>query len=432
MKVAAAIFVSFAAAASFGDGAVVRMPAGWASAPDREEGPAKRKVSAAVLPPSMRSVTSRDNFVEVFTDEIDPPDGVGFKGPVFKSAVEQVDRIASASGLAMPRGQAGLVIHVGDGTNEDARVVARVERSRSGGLVTRIYLPSPGFSDLDAFGREIAAAYLRAWVSRTSDAGQGGKAADPGEAPAWVALGLSRATDEDFALFDRLDALARWQAGEMPFFPNAPAELDPSTDRGASFCGFAVKWMMERRVAPEDAEGRGKRKIGAPTVLRAMMERLAAGGKWDDSAVVGLLSGEKDPQLQDAAFDAHMWKLKHAVLVPGQSTPEDVTAFSSRLLLYPPFFDISFRNGAKACPFRLAVRNASDPAVRVAAFVKMRTLELTVIGRGERLVKAAGSFSRFLKALALGEDKPSLTEKLDEAEALLGAAYEEAVDRFGT
>ena len=101
-------------------------------------------------------------------------------------------------------------------------------------------------------------------------------------------------------------------------------------------------------------------------------------------------------------------------------------------MLYPPFFDISFPGGLKACPCRLAIRSASDPVVRVSAFAKSRSLELTVIGRGEGLVKAAESYVRFLKALAAGEPKDSLTERLDEADALLGAAYKEAVETFGT
>ena len=433
MKTSALLFATLAALAAFGDGEVVRMPKGWTDASGLTPIAGKKRASSAVVPAMMRNMVSRDNFVEVFSDEIDPEDGIGFKGPVFKSAVNAVDKISAVSGLEMPRGGAGLIIHVGKETNADERVVWRVERSRSGGVVTRIYLPSPGFSDLDVFGRQIAAAYLRAWVSRTANAASGGKDAPFKEPPEWVALGLSRTAEETFSLFDRLDAVGFWQNGEMPFFPGISSELDTATDRGASLSGFMVKWMLEHKMrgAAENGGQDKKAKSKAVTVLFEMMGRLAKNEEWSASAMTELLTGETDPHRQDEAFDAHMLKLKQAVLAPGQSTPEDVLAFASRLLLYPPFFDISFRDGRKACPFRLAIRNASDPIVRIAAFVKQRGLELTVIGRGEKLVKAAESHVRFLKALARGEGKDSLTEKLDEAEALLGEAYGEAVERFG-
>ena len=424
MKAIVAIFASTLAIAAFGDGAAVRMPKGWTDASSIKPSAGERRASVSVVPSALRSMVSRDNFIEVFTDEIDPADGVGFKGPIFKSAVDSVERIASLTGLEMPRGGVGLVIHVGAGTNEDTSVVCRVERNNSGSVVTRMYLPSPGFSDLDTFSRQIAAAYLRAWASRTADAAAGARGADFKEAPEWVAHGLSRVIDESFSLFDRLDALDLWQSGGMPFFPNMPSLLKFDTDRGSSLCGFLVKWMLEQKLEEEDRKSK--------TVFVEMVERLSKGKEWDNSSMLSLLTGETDPQSQDAAFDNHMLKLRQAVLVPGQSTPEDVRTFSSRLFLYPSFFDVSFPDGRKAMPFRLAVKYASDPVVRVAAYMRLRGLELTVIGRSEKLVNAAKSHVRFLRALALGEDKDSLTTKLDEAEALLGAAYKEALENFGT
>lgn len=431
MKATLAISASLAAFAAFGNGTVEHMPRGWADAsaltPERGE----RRASVAVVPPSMRSMTSRDNFIEVFSDEIEPEDGIGFKGPIFKSAVDSAESIAALTGLEMPRGGAGLVIHVGDGTNNDTRVVCRVERNNSGALVTRLYLPSPGYSDLDAFCRHIAAAYLRAWASRTAEAAAGERGADFKEAPEWLAHGLSRLTDESFALFDRLDALGMWQAGEMPFFPDLPSMLKFDTDTGSSLCGFMAKWMLEHKLAKEEKKGKDKKPL-AKTVFAAMMERLSSAKEWDDSLLLQLLTGETDPQAQDAAFDRHMLKLRLAVLVPGKATPEDVRTFASRLLLYPPFFDISFPDGQKAMPFRFAIKHASNPVVRASAVMRLRGLELTVIGRSEKLVEAAKSYVRFLRALALREDADSLTEKLDEADALLGAAYKEAVETFGT
>jgi len=442
VKALVAIFATFSAIAAFGDGTVVRMPKGWTDAVDMAPQSGERRASVGVVPAALRSSVSRDNFIEVFTDEIDPADGVGFKGPIFQSTVDAVGRIADATGFVMPRGGAGLVIHVGNKTNEDTSVVCRVGRNNAGDLVTRIYLPSPGHSDLDDFVRQITAAYLRAWASRTADAAAGEKGAEFKEAPEWVAHGLSRACDEEFSLFDRLDAMSFWQAGEMPFFPNMPSALKFDTDRGSALCGFMVKWMLESRRAAEEQAADGEdrdpkrketksRQVTGST-FSEMMGRLAKAKEWDNAAMLQMLTGETDPHAQDAAFDNHMWKMLHSVLKPGKSTPEDVLTFSSRLLLYPPFFDINFPDGRKALPFRLAIRHSSDPVVRVAAFVKQRGLVLTVIGRGERLVKAAESHVRFLQALARGEDKDSLTEKLDEAEALLGSAYKESVEEFGT
>ena len=113
---------------------------------------------AAEMP---RIASSADGFVEIVAADV-PGDSMGFRLPLLRFTTQLVGEIEHAYGLAMPRADgAGLVIHALDGQTNDVRVIARSGRRDDGRLVTRIYLPSPGFSSIEALRLEIVQAYLR-------------------------------------------------------------------------------------------------------------------------------------------------------------------------------------------------------------------------------------------------------------------------------
>src|SRR5574344_1295540 len=186
----------------------------------------------------------------------------------------------------MPSGSAGLVIYVGDGRTNDAHVIERVDSNVSGALLTRVYLPSPGFSDLDLFRRAVAAAWFRAWVARNAsdDVGR------PSAVPDWVIDGLLRNLDPATRLADQLFVIGLWQQGRLPFFPALAGSMRFARGRAQALDGFLVQWLIETRMPAADAAvvapvatggsrafPSARRPHLSTTAFRRMLESLAAG-----------------------------------------------------------------------------------------------------------------------------------------------------------
>lgn len=116
------------------------------------------------------------------------------------------------------------------------------------------------------------------------------------------------------------------------------------------------------------------------------------------------------------------------VIEPGKASRLDVALFASRLYLYPPQYDLRFPCGAVCLSFREAVKRGKDDlAVRTTAFAKAGGLVALGSGRGETMGRAVRAYSDFLLALAGGEkDEKELLDLLDEADAKLNVAFEEA------
>ena len=94
--------------------------------------------------------------------------------------------------------QAGIVIHVGDVRTNDTRVIARVSTNGTQ-IVSRLYLPAPGFSDLHRFRLELVKAFARS--VRGEDLGDGG------------AVDVYRAADPRFRIEDERAELEGWLTG---------------------------------------------------------------------------------------------------------------------------------------------------------------------------------------------------------------------------
>lgn len=60
----------------------------------------------------------------------------------------------------------GITVYIGDGRTNDTSVLSQAYMRNDGTFCTRIYLPSPGFSDLTKFKREIARAFILAVEKR--------------------------------------------------------------------------------------------------------------------------------------------------------------------------------------------------------------------------------------------------------------------------
>ena len=371
-----AIFRAFAAA-------VLLTGAAFAQEEEAPKVPMAERVRS--LP---KLATACDGLVGVLAADV-PGDPYGFRLPILQFVSSQVRDLERAYKLKMPRREGiGIFVNVGDGRTNDTRVVSRRARRVGGDLQTRIFLPSPGFSDLDELRFAVAQAYFRAWIFRT-----GGST---NELPEWVAQGAVRAANGRTLDDDTRFMLGLWSDARLPYFPALCTDLRKVRGPAAALPGYLGGWMKEKRL------------------VRPILERLASGQPWDGKWLARELTGEEDPFRQDRAADERLSRLTRAVLTPGQASDWDLTVFASRLLLYPPFFDA---RRPRPYTFRAAAALAAEnPAVREAAWQKSREILFCAIGRGDALADAARAYRAFLVAAAQGKQPEELRRLLDAAD----------------
>ncbi len=173
-----------------------------------------------------KSQTSSDGFVTVVATDV-PGDEIGFRGPLVQFTSGIVRSLGKS--LSIPelprRREAALIIIAQDGRTNDTRVVVRVSQRKSGPL-TRIWLPSPGYSDIAQLRFEVAKAYFRAAVENFRELPPPPGAPPPAELPDWLVEGALRQTDIEQARADMRCALEGWCSGYFPFVPALRAHAD--------------------------------------------------------------------------------------------------------------------------------------------------------------------------------------------------------------
>ena len=388
------IRLSLLAAALFGGGALLAQTAQVQAGmqPGMEDEAPRRIRTAAEMP---KVATSADRFVEVVAADI-PGDPVGFRLPILQFTTRLVREVERVYKLSMPRGEPGLVIHALEGRTNDVRVIARPQR-RDNVALTRVWLPSPGYSDLDQLRFSIVKAYFHAWIDRNRPKDAAVPAAP---VPDWLVLGALRTLDGETMDADKHAVLDLWSTAAMPFFPRLCANLKAGPGDDAVFCGYIVSWMREKKI------------------FRRTLEDFAAGQAFDGRRLAVDLTDETDPERQDKVSDDRLMRLTRSVLSPGRATPWDIKVFTSRLLLYPSEFDKNIGANGTSCTFREAIALAAEnPAVREAAWKKAREIPFCAIGRGPALTEVSESYRKFLVALARGDGAEVLAPLLDVAEA---------------
>ena len=324
-----------------------------------------------------KAAVSADGFIRVVSYD-DPRDEVGFRLPILAFAGKTIDAVSAAFELKRTKmKEPGLVIYALEGRTNDTRVLVQPETRKNGSKVVKIFLPSPGYSDLDEFRIGIARAFVGP------------------ELPDWVVQGILRCLDEEMRRADQRFVLALWSDGRLPFFPALCTDLRVGKGPAAALPGYMVGWMREKKL------------IG-----KLMLE------KWDGRRLAELLTGETEPSLQDRASDEHLARLARSVLEPGDCGLFELDVFSSKLFLYSPTFDVKMCNGRAVCSFREALdENGSNLMVRAAAFLKSREIPLYAIGRGDELQATAAAYERFLLGIAAGEERAKLEDMLNTADA---------------
>ena len=335
--------------------------------------------------------TACDGLVGVLAADV-PGDPYGFRLPILQFVSSEVRDLERVYKLTMPKREgAGIFVSVGDGRTNDTRVISRRARRSGGDLQTRIYLPSPGFSDLDELRFAVAQAYFRAWIFRT-----GGST---NELPEWVVQGMVRAANGKNLDDDTHFILNLWSEARLPYFPALCTDLRKVRGAAVALPGYLAGWMKEKHL------------------VRPILDRLASGQPWDGKWLAKELTGEAEPFRQDRAADERLARLTRAVLTPGQASDWDLTVFASRLMLYPPFFDA---RRPRPYTFRAAVAQAAEnPDVRAAAWRKSREILFCAIGRGDALADAARAYRTFLVAVAQGKQPGELKPLLDAADEIM-------------
>ena len=331
-----------------------------------------------------KAAVSADGFIRVVAYD-DPRDEVGFRLPILAFAGKMVDAVSAAFELKRARvKEPGLVIYAMDGRTNDTRVIVQPEARKNGSKVVKIFLPSPGYSDMD----DLRTGIVRSFVGP--------------ELPDWVVQGILRCLDAETRRADRRFVLTLWSDGRLPFFPALCTDMRVGKGSAAALPGYLVSWIREKKL----------------------LGNLMA-GKWDGRRLAELLTGETEPALQDRVSDEHLARLARSVLEPGECGLFELDIFSSRLFLRSPFFDAKMIGCRQACSFREAIgENGSNLMVRAAAFLKSREVPLYAIGRGDELQATAAAYERFLLGVAAGEDQKKLEEMLNTADARLEIAYE--------
>ncbi len=345
---------------------------------------------AAVLLSLPKSVTSSDGFVKVIAADV-PGDEIGFRGPILQFSTGIVDKLGRTLALApLPRRrEPGLVIHAQDGRTNDARVIVRFVRRRQG-VTTRIWLPSPGYSDLALFRKELARAYFRAVVDAHVELPLKPGALPPAEFPDWLIDGILNLTDPGKARASLRGVLERWSSAKLPFFP----AVCKGSGQPDEVCTYLAGWLKERRLYPK------------------LFSDCARGRVWTAAELAAHLTEKSEALEQDAANDRRMLRIMSKVISPGVTSPTDLNVFASRLRLYPSYFDRGFGVNSFGCTFHEALElYFDDSEVRLAAARKAREVPLYALGRGEELQRAAIAYMEFLMALA-GKAKPARAAEL--------------------
>ena len=343
-----------------------------------------------------KAATSANGFIMVVAADV-PGDPRGFRLPILSFASKCVENIERAYKLEIPkRDSPGLVIHAMDGQTNDTSVIARTER-RDSGLVTRISLPSPGFSDIDLLRFEIAKAYFASWIDRNAP-----KGIKTNALPDWFVQGALRSANVAVAHADTRFVLELWSSARLPFFPALCTDMRLVKGPGAALPGYLVTFARERRA------------------FKPVLERLASGAKWDGAWLAEQLTGEREPVAQDRASDERLARLARAVLSPGEASEWDLRMFASRLRLYPvgrardPIVSYSFEDAIPLASKSTSLQNA--------AARKSIEMPMYVVGRGEGLMAAGEAYRQFLGAMARGDDAAKLRPLLKEADRLFEVA----------
>ena len=233
-----------------------------------------------------------------------------YQAPVARFAGETVTALARAAQRPLVRvAQPGIVLHLGDVRTNRADVLVRVATNGEA-VVTRLFLPNPAQTDLDALRTEVVRAYFRAAARRElspAEAREAYRQTDPdyrlsGERQR-LADWLARAEGADDEGFRRLYCVirpghlsrieARVFASRLWLYPRTfdrpfLGRFDALSFREAIACAkgdpfVRVAALDKANELPVFGGGRGEGLQAAATAYRAFLLELARGAASEDA-----------------------------------------------------------------------------------------------------------------------------------------------------
>ena len=268
-------------------------------------------------------ITQADGLVQVYAD---CPEDMRreFQGPVGGFAADTAKALYTGLSMKPVRfRKPEILIHIGDVRTNLTAVVARVETNETA-IISRIYLPSPGFADLDRFRIELVKAFYRSVKQRElTDA---------------AARRTLRAVDPRLRVADARERLEAWLAGrpaapedgEEPLTPEARDEeglrlmrsvIEPGVASRRDVLIFASRLYLYPRTFDEKFVGGSDCLSFREAISLAEVDpriRFLAYFKANELLVWG---GGRGEMLEDAAKTYHGFLL---ALAGGERTKEEL------------------------------------------------------------------------------------------------------------
>lgn len=161
--------------------------------------------------------------------------------PIASFLDELCRKIAGGSKLTLSRrDEPGIIVFLGDVRTNLTDVIVRPEKRADNQYVTRIYLPAPGFADVERTRLETVKAFFRAVQGEVID--------DETAKARLVASDPALRVDEEYA------SLAAWERGErMPqedayYLKLARRVLEPGVARVSDVLRFSSRLMLYPKV----------------------------------------------------------------------------------------------------------------------------------------------------------------------------------------
>ncbi|MBL7115759.1 MAG: hypothetical protein ISS35_08325 [Kiritimatiellae bacterium] len=255
----------------------------------------------------------------------------------------------------------------------------------------------------NVFCRGVLQACVLDVARRRVASGEKGATVRVRDVPSWVSVGLARNLYVVNRRADRNRVLAQWQSGALlPISHFFRTMGDARLKQDPAVMGCLVRWLLDG--------------TDAATVWTDLFDTLASGISLDFEWVVGVSQGVQTPVEFEQVWDRWLLAQRRTVLLPGETSKEDVQRLCAALLLYPGGFGIPLDDQPlRPIPWdRLVTRRE---ARWMDSFSRSKAVDLHIVGAGcgDDVKRVVNAYCVFLGALTTGAEVPRLNRFLIDA-----------------
>lgn len=335
-------------------------------------------------------------------------------------------RLGKVVGAPAPFRSRDIHLVVRSGKTPAAGKILVGEGISGGRLLQRVVLWNHTKIDVEEARRELCRLLLGGYLGATIRKSAGFRKGDAGvrhSVPLWLAEGMAQYIDPNLRGPNMVDVIGRWEKGKLASVADFLAAdgkvrmsaVGDEAELDTSMSAVLVNWLHTR-------PGRKER-------FRKIIERLDAGEKIDVRWLAGNMAKTESAGQLEEAWDYWLHGRRRVVYTPGTATSEAIGMFKAGLLLYPGNCGIPLTvDFGGAAGFRDLVARRDEEWVPGFCRTKIRTIRLSVAGRGEEFGVVAGLFCEFLETLGEKKSEEKLNALLDKAERAL-AEFEEKIKK---